>query len=133
MAQQERPEAEAAPDTEAAEPELLHGVPVTWSRGQQVLHPSRDELVDLVRTLRDEGWIMCIDVTGVDYLVYKAPRHLPPGIQPERFEVVVLLISHAERARLRLRVQVPESDPVVSSLFEVHPGSEAMEREVFDM
>jgi len=45
----------------------------------------------------------------------------------------VLLISHHERARLRIRVQVPETDPVVPTLFEVHPGTEAMEREVFDM
>jgi len=115
------------------EAEELHGIAMTRSRGQRVLHPSRDQLVDLVRTLREEGWVMCIDVTGVDYLGYKAPRHLPPSIEAERFELVVQLISHAERARLRLRVQVPERDPVVASLFELHPGTEAMEREVFDM
>ncbi len=46
---------------------------------------------------------------------------------------MVTLISHHERERLRLRVQVPESDPVVPTLFELHPGTEAMEREVFDL
>ena len=132
MAEEDPPDADAeVPD--APEPEQLHGIPVTWSRGQRVLHPAREQLVDLVRTLRDEDWVMCIDVTGVDYLGYEPPRHLPAGIVAQRFEVVVMLISHAERARLRLRVQVPESDPVVPSLFEIHPGSEAMEREVFDM
>jgi NADH-quinone oxidoreductase subunit C len=30
-------------------------------------------------------------------------------------------------------VQVPEDDPVVPSLFSVHAGTEALEREVFDM
>ncbi|MDQ6696533.1 MAG: NADH-quinone oxidoreductase subunit C [Actinomycetota bacterium] len=115
------------------EPEQVHGVAVTWSRGQRVVHPSREQLVELVRTLRDEGWVMCIDVTGVDYLGHPSPRHLPPGIKGERFELVVQLISHSEHARLRLRVQVPEHDAVVASLFEVHPGTEAMEREVFDM
>lgn len=120
-----------APDA-APEPELLHGAPVVRVRGQQVVHANRDELVELVRTLRGEGWLQCLDVTGVDYLA-NAHRELPEGIAPERFELVVLLISHAARERLRIRVQVPESDPVVPTLFEVHPGTEAMEREVFDM
>jgi NADH-quinone oxidoreductase subunit C len=30
-------------------------------------------------------------------------------------------------------VQVPESDPLIASLFDLWPGTEAMEREVFDM
>ena len=48
-------------------------------------------------------------------------------------EVVVGLLSHATAERLRVRVQVPESDPTCPSLFDVHPGSEGLEREVFDM
>lgn len=120
-----------APDA-APEPERLHGAPVVRVRGQRVVHASREEFVGLVRTLRDEGWLQCLDVTGVDQLA-NAHRELPDGVEPERFEVVVLLISHAARERLRIRVQVPESDPVVPTLFEVHPGTEAMEREVFDM
>ena len=114
------------------EPELLHGAPVVRVRGQRVVHAGREELVSLVRTLRDEGWVQCLDVTAVDYLAHPQPD-LPDGVAPERFEVVVLLISHHERERLRIRVQVPESDPVVPTLFEVHPGTEAMEREVYDM
>ena len=30
-------------------------------------------------------------------------------------------------------MQVPESDAVVASLWDLYPGAEAMEREVFDM
>jgi NADH-quinone oxidoreductase subunit C len=58
---------------------------------------------------------------------------LPAGVIAERFELVVGLLSHGSRERVRIRVQVPESDPTVPSLFDVHPGSEALEREVFDM
>ncbi len=75
---------------------------------------------------------MCADLCGVDYLQHM-DRSLPDGVEPERFEVVVNLIDIAARRRIRVRVQVPESDPVVSSLFDVHPGTEAMERETFDM
>jgi NADH-quinone oxidoreductase subunit C len=127
------PEADAPAEPEA-EQETLHGVPVTASCGDLVLHPSRDELVDLVRRLRDdEGYRMCLDVCGVDYLTYKADRRLPVGATAERFEVVVLLMSHAAGNRLRLRIQVPADDPTCPSLFDVHPGTEAMEREVFDL
>ena len=116
------------------QPESRFGALVTYSRGQQVLHPRREELVDLVRTLRDdEGFRVCVDVTAVDYIAYDAHRDLPAGATGERFEVVVGLLSHGTRERLRLRVQVPADDPTCPSLFDVHPGAEALEREVFDM
>jgi len=125
---------ETAPTEEAPAPELVHGVPVTYSRGQKVLHPDRGQLVDVVRKLRDDdGYIMCLDLCGVDYLAYDAERDLPEGVAPERFEVVVTLISHADRNRLRLRTQVPVDDATCPSLFDVHPGTEAMEREAFDL
>jgi NADH-quinone oxidoreductase subunit C len=117
-----------------SEPQARFGVPATTSRGQEVLHPPRDQLVDLVRTLRDdEGFRVCLDLTAVDYLAYEAPRHLPRDVEPQRFEVVVGLLSHDARERLRLRVQVPADDPTCPSLFDVHPGTEALEREVYDM
>jgi NADH:ubiquinone oxidoreductase subunit C len=125
---------DAPADAPGTEPELVHGVPVTTTGGERVLHPSREQLVDLVRTLRDDdGFIMCLDVTAVDYSAYEAPRLLPEGIAPQRFEIVVILMSHAARERVRLRVQVPEDDATVPSLFDVHPGTEAPEREVFDL
>ncbi len=110
------------------------GVPASESRGQLALHVSREQLADFVMDLRDEhGFNMCIDLTAVDYLGYEAPRHLPPEIDPERFELVVNLLRMRDRTRVRVRVQVPADEPSVPSLFDVHPGTEAMEREVYDM
>jgi NADH-quinone oxidoreductase subunit C len=54
-------------------------------------------------------------------------------VAPERFEVVVNLLSLSEKRRVRVRVQVPESDPSVPTLFNLYPGTEAMEREAYDM
>ncbi len=122
----------AEPVEEAAAVDTRHGVPVTTARGQVVLHPHREQLIETVAALREEGYTMCVDLTAVDYLDHPH-REVAPGIQPERFEVVVALISHAGRDRVRLRVQVPEDDPVVPSLFDQHPGTEALEREVYDM
>ncbi|NLD75237.1 MAG: NADH-quinone oxidoreductase subunit C [Acidimicrobiales bacterium] len=127
------PEVEITPDEEPAPaPETLHGAVVATIRGERVLFPTREQVVDVVRALRDDGFLMCVDVTGVDYLT-NPHRVLPEGIEPERFEVVANFISHTARERVRVRVQVPESDPVLPSLFELHPGTEALEREVFDM
>jgi NADH-quinone oxidoreductase subunit C len=124
-------------DTEdaAVAPEAVpekHGVPVTDSLGQEVLHPSREQYRDLVTTLRDEGYLVCIDVTAVDYLAHP-PRVVAPGVTPERFELVVSFLSHEHRARTRLRIQVPADDPTVASIVDLHPGADALEREVFDM
>ena len=112
--------------------EQLHGVPVSDSLGQRVLHPSRDQLIDVVTALAEEGYDLCLDVTGVDYLNY-GPRGLPAGVDPERFEVVITVIGHDRRERLRVRVQVPEDDATCPSLVGVFPGAEAHERETFDM
>ncbi len=110
----------------------LHGCPVTESRGQEVIHPTREQYLDVVKALADEGYTMALDVCGVDYLQYMG-RPLPDGIVPERFEVVVQLLDIGNRRRTRVRVQVPESDPVIPSLFDLHPGVEAPERETYDM
>jgi len=110
----------------------LHGCTLTESLGQRVLHVARERYVEVVRAFLADGYEMCTDLTAVDYL--QAPgRPLPQGIQPERFEVVVNLRSLRDRAIIRLRVQVPQDDAVVPTLFDLHPGTEAMEREVFDM
>ena len=122
------------PDEEVqpAPPELVHGAPVSSSVGQTVVHPPREGYFELVSALRNEGFDVCTDLCAVDYLAHPS-RPLPPGVAPERFEVVVNLLSLSLRQRVRVRVQVPGNDPVVRSLFPIYPGSEAFEREAFDM
>jgi NADH-quinone oxidoreductase subunit C len=128
-------DAPAAPPDEAApapEPPTMHGCRRFDSRDQPVLHPSREQYVGVVRALLDEGYEMCVDLTVTDYLLMPG-RAMPDGIVAERFEVVVNLLSLTLRKRIRLRVQVPADDTAIESLFDLHPGTEAMEREAFDM
>jgi NADH-quinone oxidoreductase subunit C len=115
-----------------AEPARLHGCLLVDSLGQQVLHVPRSEYAAVVKQLLADGYEMCVDLTAVDYLLM-LDRKVVPGIDPERFEVVVNLLSLTARQRIRLRVQVPAADPTIATLFDLHPGTEAMEREAFDM
>jgi NADH-quinone oxidoreductase subunit C len=101
-------------------------------RGQRVLFPSREDYLAVMVDLRRAGFEMCVDLCGVDYLSATS-RTLPPGVRGERFEVVVNLLSLSQRRRVRIRVQVPEDDPVVPSLYDLWPGTEAMEREAYDL
>jgi NADH-quinone oxidoreductase subunit C len=119
-------------ETTPAAPATLHGCPVSDSCGQVVLHPTRAQYVDVVKRLLDDTFVVCVDLTAVDYLLVP-DRSLPEGIAPERFEVVANLMSFERRERVRVRVQVPADDASVASLFDLHPGTEAMEREVYDM
>ena len=101
--------------------------------GQAVLYPGRDAYLATVESLRAEGYRTATDLTVVDYLTHPGRSGLPEGVQPERFEVVVGLFDHARRERVRLRIQVPADDPTVPSLFDLFPGTEAMEREAWDL
>ena len=118
--------------TAAESQEQLHGCPVTESRGQRVVLVPRGEYVKVMKALVADGFDMLVDLTGVDYFGMPG-RTVGAGVSPERFEVVVNLLSISRRERLRVRVQVPGDDPTVPTLFDVHPGSEAHERETFDM
>jgi NADH-quinone oxidoreductase subunit C len=122
--------------TEAAAPpapETRHGVPVTRSRGQVVLHPSSDEYLKVVKALKADGFAMCADLCAVDYLGSASQRLLPDGISPGRFEVVVNLTNLQRPERVRVRVQLGADAPTIASLYDLYPGTEAMEREAYDL
>ena len=121
---------DGAPISEPAP--TVHGCPVSDSRGQIVVHVAVDGYLSLIKALVADGYAMCVDLTAVDFLTHPG-RTLPEGLAPERFEVVVNLLDLERRRRIRIRAQVPEATPTLPSLFHVYPGTEAMEREVFDM
>jgi NADH-quinone oxidoreductase subunit C len=97
-----------------------------------VLFVPKDRYIATLRKLIDDSYTMCVDLTAVDFLTHPG-RTLPEAIAPERFEIVVNLLSMRDRTRLRLRTQVSEADASIDSAFDLYPGTEAMEREVFDM
>jgi NADH-quinone oxidoreductase subunit C/D len=85
----------------------------------------REVLADLARELRDSRetrFDLLMDLAGVDF----------PD-RPERFEAVYHLYSIPRNARLRLKVRVAESDPVLPSLNPVWKAANWAEREVYDM
>ena len=94
--------------------------------------PTPEQYVALVASFRTDGFEMCVDLCGVDYLEH-FDRWLPEGIGATRFEVVVNLLSLSKKERVRLRVQAGDDAPEVDSLFDIYPGTEAMEREAFDL
>jgi NADH-quinone oxidoreductase subunit C len=121
-----------AGETAVEEPALIHGAPSSLSRGQLVVHVNKDNYLEIVTALRDDGYAFCSDVTAVDYLL-AIDRPIAAGVAPERFEVVVSLLDMQDGKRIRVRAQVPDSEPTLPTLYELFPGTEALEREVYDL
>lgn len=123
------------PEVESAVvlPTTRHGAAVTDSRGQTVVHPTLATYLKVVSALKAEGFVTCADLCAVDYLTAVAQRVLPDTIVAERFEISVNLTNFTTRARIRVRLQVAGDDPKAPSLYDLYPGTEAMEREAFDL
>ncbi len=109
----------------------LHGCITGDSRGQATVFPTIAQYLPLMKQLVADGYTMCVDVTAVDYLTHPG-RSLPQGVVPKRFELVVGVLSMENRERVRVRLQLDDGESA-PTLFDLHPGTEAMEREVFDM
>ena len=125
-------EVDEGEDTPAvAAEDLRYGVPVREAFGDVVLFPGIDDYEDLLAELREDGYVTVVDLCGVDYL-HHTRDDLPASVTPERFEVVVNLLSHVQRSRIRVRLQVGEGVEV-PTLFDLFPGTEGLERETYDM
>jgi NADH-quinone oxidoreductase subunit C len=98
---------------------------VSEAHGELTLVVSCEQIIGVCRFLKDAPELrynMLIDMAGVDYL----------GREP-RFEVVYQLYSIPHNSRLRLKVRLSESDPVVPSVSAVWSTANWHEREAFDM
>lgn len=95
-------------------------------RGDDTIVVAREELGETFRFLKEDPQLdlsFLTDITAVDYLGKKSPR----------FEVVYHLYSLKAGHRLRVKVPVPEEDPMVDSLAPLWKGANWLEREVWDM
>jgi NADH-quinone oxidoreductase subunit C len=123
---------DTAPDAPAPTPSGGSSARRRRAAASEVLFPTRSQYVDVVSGLRDEGFETCADLCAVDYLTHPG-RSLPEGVTGQRFEVVANLLSLSQVRRVRVRVQVPADDAELPTLFDLYPGTEAMEREAYDL
>jgi NADH-quinone oxidoreductase subunit C len=89
------------------------------------VYASREHLPAVVRALRDDpslNFALLVELTAVDTW-----PHEP------RFEVTYLLVSIANRLRLRLKVRVPGDDAHIATVSDVWRGANWLEREVWDL
>jgi NADH-quinone oxidoreductase subunit C len=92
---------------------------------QTTMYVSRDDVPAIARALRDRpdlGFDFLAEVTAADYW----PRE-------PRFEVVYLLVSIANKLRLRLKVRLDGADAHVATVCDVWPAANWLEREVWDL
>jgi NADH-quinone oxidoreductase subunit C len=89
------------------------------------LYVSRDALPAAARVLRERSELafdFLAELTAVDFWP-KEPR----------YEVVYVLVSIANRLRLRLKVRLAADDPRVATVSGIWPAANWLEREVWDL
>ncbi len=94
------------------------------AKGELTITVGRDELIEVLRFLRDDGqtqFVCIIDICGVDY-----PE------RAERFELVYHLLSPKQNLRVRIKVSTDAETPV-PSVTAIYPGADWFEREAYDM
>ena len=92
---------------------------------QTTIYVSGDDVPAMARVLRDRpelAFTFLAELTAVDFW----PRE-------PRFELVYILVSIANRLRLRMKVRLPADDPHVATVSDVWPAANWLEREVWDL
>lgn len=92
-------------------------------RGDESCVVKRESILDVCRYLKDTlGYDMLSDLCGADY----------PG-RGERFEVVYHLYDVNAGKRIRLKVRLPEENPLVASVSGIWKAADWFEREAYDL
>ena len=102
--------------TKIKESKILHN--------QLYLSINSEDLLDvilLLKTNKDTKFKQLIDITAVDYPENK-----------KRFKIVYLLLSHEFNQRILVSYFINENEKI-SSLVNIFPSANWMEREIFDM
>jgi NADH-quinone oxidoreductase subunit C len=92
--------------------------------GELTVHVSADQIVSVLKTLRDDQrclFTTFIDLTAVDY-----------PARAQRFEIVYHLLSMRKNQRIRIKTTTDEDTPV-ATITGLWPCADWYEREVFDM
>lgn len=92
-----------------------------FDRDELSIYIDRSQIREAVELLKPVFNFLS-DVTCVDWYP-----------QEPRFHVAYHLLSHGLKERVRLKVALAGSDPVVESIFPVFPSCNFFEREVFDL
>jgi NADH-quinone oxidoreductase subunit C len=96
-----------------------------FDRDELSIYIDRSAIRDTCSLLRDDPdcpFNYLSDVTCLDWYPSEP-----------RFEVIYHLLSISKKERVRLKVKLDGSSPVVDSVFPVWPSSNFFEREVFDL
>jgi len=104
-------------------PQAVEGV--KFDREEMTITVVREAIREACALLRDNPefpFNYLSDVTCVDWY----------PTEP-RFEVIYHLLSIPKKERVRLKVQLDGSSPVIESITSVWPGANYFEREVFDL
>lgn len=107
-------------------PQLGGGGRVRWDRGELTIYVDRADLLEVVKSFRDDAFLRfegLMSVSGVHY----------PQETGSEFHVVYDLLSYTHNRRVRLEVTCPESDPHIPSVVGTYPMADWHERETWDM
>ncbi|GCD89652.1 NADH-quinone oxidoreductase subunit C [Nocardioides sp. LS1] len=99
---------------------------VVVHRGEITFHVRREDLLAVVRHLRDDPALRFELLSGVSGVHY-------PDDAGHELHAVYHLLSMTHNRRIRLEVSAPDADPHIPSVVATYPTADWHERETFDM